>query len=64
LPIAAQAYSYAAPSKLSELLNSAGGVGNFLKMMGWGGSGGDAGTISDEENSAIDAAIAAAGGSS
>jgi hypothetical protein len=41
LPIAAQAYSYAAPSKLSELLNSAGGIGNFLKMVGWGGSGGD-----------------------
>jgi hypothetical protein len=62
LPIAAQAYSYAAPSKLSELLNSAGGIGNFLKMVGWGGSGGN--TISDEENAAIDAAIAAAGGSS
>ena len=52
LPIAAQAYSYAAPSKLSELLNSAGGIGNFLKMVGWGGSGGD------------DAAGAATGGSS
>ena len=64
LPIAAQAYSYAAPSKLSELLNSAGGIGNFLKMVGWGGSGGDGNTISDEENAAIDAAIAAAGGSS
>jgi hypothetical protein len=62
LPIAAQAYSYAAPSKLSELLNSAGGIGNFLKMVGWGGSGGN--TISDEENAAINAAIAAAGGSS
>ena len=53
--------------KLSELLNSAGGIGNFLKMVGWGGSGGN--TISDEENAAIDAAkaaakIAAAGGSS
>jgi hypothetical protein len=57
LPIAAQAYSYAAPSKLSELLNSAGGIGNFLKMVGWGGSGGN-----DAENAAIDAA--ATGGSS
>jgi len=33
-------------------------------MVGWGGSGGDGNTISDEENAAIDAAIAAAGGSS
>ncbi len=37
LPLATQSYSYAEPSKLSQLMNASGGVANFLKMMGWGG---------------------------
>jgi hypothetical protein len=67
LPLATQSYSYAEPSKLSQLMNASGGLANFLKMMGWGGGGGggsDDNTISDEENAAIDAAIEAATGGS
>jgi hypothetical protein len=65
LPLATQSYSYAEPSKLSQLMNASGGLANFLKMMGWGGGGGsDDNTISDEENAAIDAAIEAAAGGS
>jgi len=37
LPLATQSYSYAEPSKLSQLMNASGGFANFLKMMGWGG---------------------------
>lgn len=37
LPLATQSYSYAEPSKLSELMNASGGIANFFKMMGWGG---------------------------
>lgn len=37
LPLATQSYSYAEPSKLSQLMNASGGLANFLKMMGWGG---------------------------
>lgn len=64
LPLATQSYSYAEPSKLSQLMNASGGIANFFKMMGWGGGGSDDNTISDEENAAIDAAIEAAAGGS